>query len=1171
VKIHRTLLCSGLVAAIIFSVLAFPSLGSRSSAAPANAAQESPVLTGQLVQRDARDEELSKHFRKYDLIRMDRASAAEQVRKRGRLLLKSSERDFDLQLTPHDMRSADYSAQVIDSAGVRHQLPKPEVNTFVGEVKGLPDAQVRLSLTPKGMEGAIIGKERRYFFQPARPLSKQAGEDDLIFYESSDLTDEGATCGVTLAEEVAAQEEQSKTSTMTGVVTPEFTSGPVSSLSPLKIVRISTDADGEYVAALGGAAQANAQIVNILNMVDGIYQVEIGLTFQIVQQNTWADQNTDPYTTTNPQTLLNQFRDYWNANFPNSGASTRSIAHMFTGKNLDGQTIGIAAFGAACRSAVNSYGLSQRFPLTAGNPITVQTVVLTAHEIGHNFGGSHTNQVAPDVPFDIERSCEETIMEAAVGGGASFCPFSRSQIIGQSNAHSSCLIDSAANAPALPDCVTQPLPGGLSVNGDITTGDCRSPSRGIDFFADRYSFNGVAGQRVSINLNQGSAGIDPYIYLIGPDGYFVAQDDDGGGLSNARIPAPSGAGPLTLPQTGTYILEATSFSKGQTGSYSLSVQNDACTITVNPGSFNFPAAGGGSTVNVTLNGCVSNNSYSVAVSPSTETWLVPSTTSTSGSRGINFTVQANGNQAGRRAFLVIGSVLKNVPTPGPNDQLGGIRIPINQSGTAPDCIPTPISFGQTLQGNLTASDCHSPVRGSGFFADRYTFNAAAGQRVTIQATAAVAGAPDTFLTLLGPNGAVIMTDDDSGGGQNSRIPGGTKPLVLGLPGTYTIEVTPFSASGTGAYSLTLTTEVPNSSIQLSQAAYSVGEGAGFLSVNVTRSGDTSGPASVNFATSDSAGLTSCTTTNGNASERCDYATTVSTLRFSQSETSKQVIIPIVNDALVEGNETFNIALSGVTGANLGTSSAVVTIVENDATPAASNPIDGIPFFVTQQYIDFLGRLPDATGLANWVATLSACPNGGFGEFDNPDCDRVHVSAGFFLSPEFQGRGYFAYRFYEVALDRRPTYAEFVPDMAQVGGAQSPESEALSKATYTDEWMQRSAFKTRYDGLSNAAYVTALEVNAEVVVANKAALIAALDGGTMNRGQVLRNIVESQVVADQFFNRAFVSMQYFGYLRRDPDAIGFQNWVTTLNNNPADFRHMIFGFLFSTEYRQRFGP
>jgi len=107
--------------------------------------------------------------------------------------------------------------------------------------------------------------------------------------------------------------------------------------------------------------------------------------------------------------------------------------------------------------------------------------------------------------------------------------------------------------------------------------------------------------------------------------------------------------------------------------------------------------------------------------------------------------------------------------------------------------------------------------------------------------------------------------------------------------------------------------------------------------------------------------------------------------------------------------------------------------DDDAVPAAQNPIDGIPFFVTQQYIDFLGRLPDSIGFDNWVATLNGCPNGGFGEFDNPTCDRVHVSAGFFLSAEFQGRGYFAYRFYEVALDRRPTYSEFVPDMAVVGG------------------------------------------------------------------------------------------------------------------------------------------
>ena len=108
-------------------------------------------------------------------------------------------------------------------------------------------------------------------------------------------------------------------------------------------------------------------------------------------------------------------------------------------------------------------------------------------------------------------------------------------------------------------------------------------------------------------------------------------------------------------------------------------------------------------------------------------------------------------------------------------------------------------------------------------------------------------------------------------------------------------------------------------------------------------------------------------------------------------------------------------------------------------------------------------------------------------------------------------------------------------------------------------------------MRNSHCLFPLEVNAEVILSNKATLVAALDGGTMNRGQVLRNIVENPAVGDRFFNRAFVAMQYFGYLRRDPDMIGFQNWLDTLNADPSNFRHMIFGFLFSTEYRQRFGP
>ena len=240
-------------------------------------------------------------------------------------------------------------------------------------------------------------------------------------------------------------------------------------------------------------------------------------------------------------------------------------------------------------------------------------------------------------------------------------------------------------------------------------------------------------------------------------------------------------------------------------------------------------------------------------------------------------------------------------------------------------------------------------------------------------------------------------------------------------------------------------------------------------------------------------------------------------------------------------------------------------------PGTNTPITitDIDFFVQQQYIDFLGRMPDSTGFANWVTTLSGCPDGGFGENLNPSCDRVHVSAGFYLSIEFQGRGYFAYRFYDAALGRRPLYTEFIPDLQKVGGAQSPEQEAASKIQYMNDFVQKDEFKTRYpDSLSNQAYVDKLEQTAGVALPNKADLVAALNGG-QTRAQVLRTFVETPTVFNKFFNRGFVTMQYFGYLRRDPDPIGFTNWVNTLDADPSNFRHMIFGFIFSTEYLNRF--
>jgi hypothetical protein len=84
--------------------------------------------------------------------------------------------------------------------------------------------------------------------------------------------------------------------------------------------------------------------------------------------------------------------------------------------------------------------------------------------------------------------------------------------------------------------------------------------------------------------------------------------------------------------------------------------------------------------------------------------------------------------------------------------------------------------------------------------DRWSFEASPGQQVAFLLSS---GAFDTYLYLKNPAGTVIASNDDGGGGTNSRIPAasGVFTLPAGSAGTYVIEVTSYSASSTGAYTL----------------------------------------------------------------------------------------------------------------------------------------------------------------------------------------------------------------------------------------------------------------------------------------------------------------------------------------------------------------------------------
>jgi hypothetical protein len=87
------------------------------------------------------------------------------------------------------------------------------------------------------------------------------------------------------------------------------------------------------------------------------------------------------------------------------------------------------------------------------------------------------------------------------------------------------------------------------------------------------------------------------------------------------------------------------------------------------------------------------------------------------------------------------------------------------------------------------------------------------------------------------------------------------------------------------------------------------------------------------------------------------------------------------------------------------------------------------------------------------------------------------------------------------------------------------------------------------------------------------LVAGLNAATLTRATVLRMVAESTFLRTREFNNAFVTMQYFGYLRRDPDTSGFNFWAGKLNSFGGNFiqAEMVKAFITSSEYRQRFGP
>jgi hypothetical protein len=262
-------------------------------------------------------------------------------------------------------------------------------------------------------------------------------------------------------------------------------------------------------------------------------------------------------------------------------------------------------------------------------------------------------------------------------------------------------------------------------------------------------------------------------------------------------------------------------------------------------------------------------------------------------------------------------------------------------------------------------------------------------------------------------------------------------------------------------------------------------------------------------------------------------------------------------------------------------------------PPVTNAIDDPGFFVRQHYFDFLGRYPDEDGLRFWMNEITSCG----GDQSCIEVKRINDSGAFFLSIEFQETGYLLYRAFKTAYGNLPDAPvpiklsdfweyqwQFSVTVNQPGWQQALEN---NKQRFFNGFVQTQRFKSAYPtSMTPSEFVDRLFANGGVSPSSADRSAAVAEFGSVSntadvgaRARALRRVAENPTLTAQEFNRAFVLMQYFGYLHRNPNDNpagnfdGYNFWLDKLNRFNGDFAgaEMVKAFLSSSEYRGRFGP